>query len=75
MKKRICIAIAILLLCCCGTGSTLYAYNKEDCFEQESLTANDVMETENQSRMFCLEIYSNCGAGNNGYYVVCPFGG
>lgn len=58
MKKRICIAIAIVLLGCLGTGSTLYAYNNENCFEQGSLTANDVMETENQSRMFCLECSS-----------------
>ena len=58
MKKRICLAIAIVLLGCLGTGSTLYAYNSESCIAQENLAANDVMEAGNQSRMFCLECSS-----------------
>lgn len=147
MKKRICIAVAVVLLCCWETGNTLNAYANENSFEQESLMADDVMGTENQSRMFCLEcssimqmrqiclpdsrrnegtrehkcglfwqdtctvttysawggyycdvcgnfipfedseqsdglgrhycleIHSKCGAGDDGYYLICPFGG
>lgn len=147
MKKKICIAIAIVLLGCWGTGNTLYAYSNEASFHQNNLVAADITGTENQSRMmclkcssimqmrqiclpdsrrnegtrehkcgflwqdtctvttysawagyycdvcenfipfedseqddglarhYCLEIHTKCGAGDNGTYLICPFGG
>lgn len=35
----------------------------------------DEEQSDGLARHHCLEIHSGCGAGDDGYYVVCPFGG
>ena len=44
---------------CYGCGNAIF-------FEDDE-------QEDGYARHHCLEIHSECGAGDNGYYLVCPF--